>query len=145
MILFVPSALHRLTQIPIIQIPLNMMEQSIIARACLFWSKFYYCLFKPDKNRRTIWEIITSPVPPDVRKANKQSNRIPCLNATFGCFSSYQVQGAYAHLNKKHEKYLDEAVSATTTFIFYNDPLHLTVPYVYFLEILPEPPDGLIK
>ena len=91
MILFVLSALHRLNQIPIIKIPLNMMEQSIIGRACLFWTKFYYCLFKPDNNRRTIWEIITSPVPPDGRKSSKQSNRIPCLNATFSCFSSYQV------------------------------------------------------
>ena len=36
MIIFVLSALHRLTQIPIIQIPLNMMEKSIIGRACLF-------------------------------------------------------------------------------------------------------------
>ena len=70
-ILFVLSALHRLTQIPILQIPLNMMEQSIIGRACLFWPKFYYCLFKPYKNRLTIWEIITSPVPPDGRKASK--------------------------------------------------------------------------
>ena len=52
MILFVPSFLQTLTQIPIIQIVLNMMEQSIIGRACLFWPKFYYCLFKPDKNRK---------------------------------------------------------------------------------------------
>ena len=53
------------------------MEQSIIGRDCLFWPKFYYCLFKTDKNRWKIWEIISSPVPPDSRKASKQSNRIP--------------------------------------------------------------------
>ena len=94
MIIFVLSPLHRLTQIPIIQIPLNIIEQSIIGHACLFWPKFYYCLFKTDNNRRTIWEIITSLVPPDGRKASKQSNRIPCVNATLSCFSSYQVQGA---------------------------------------------------
>ena len=145
MILFVPSVLHRLTQIPIIQIPLNMMEQLIIGRACLFWPKFYYCLFKPDKNRQKIWEIITSPVPPDGRKASKQYNRIPCLNKTFSCFLSYQVQGEYAHLNQRHEKDLDEAVAAATTLVFYNDPLRLAVPYVYLLEMLLEPPDGLLK
>ena len=88
LILFVPSALHRLTQIPIIQVLLNMTEQSFIVRACLFWPKFYYCLFKPNKNIRTIREIITSPVLPDGRKASKKSNRIPCLNTTFSCFSS---------------------------------------------------------
>ena len=92
-IIFFLLALHRLTQIPIIQIPLNMMEQSIIGRACLFWTKFYYCLFKPDNNRRTIWEIITSPVLSYGRKSSKQSNIIPCLNKTIGCLSSYQDQG----------------------------------------------------
>ena len=54
MIIFVISDLQRLTQIPIIQIPLNMIYQSIIWRACLFWPKLYYCLFKSDKNRLTI-------------------------------------------------------------------------------------------
>ena len=118
LIIFVLSDLHRLTQIPIIQILLNMTEQSFIVRACLFWPNFYYCLFKPNKNRQTIWEIITSLVPPDIHKATEQSNRIPCLNATFSCFSSYQVQGAYAHLNQRHEKDLDEAVAAATTIVF---------------------------
>ena len=145
LILFVLSDLHILTQIPIIQILLNTMEQSIIARTCLLWPEFYYSLFKPDKNIRTIWEIITSPVPPDGRKASKQSNRIPCLNATFSCFSSYQVQGAYAHLNQRHEQDVDEAVAAPTTLVFYNDPLRLAVPYVYILEMLTEPSNGLLK
>ena len=67
------------------------------------------------------------------------------MNATLSCFSSYQVQGAYAHLNQRHEKDLDEAVSAATTLVYYNDPLRLAVPYVYLLEMLPESPDGLIK
>ena len=122
-----------------------MTEQSIIERACLFWPKFYYCLFKPDKNRKKIWEIITSLVPPDSRKPGEQSNRIPFLNAMFSCFSSYPVKGAYSHLNQRHEKDTDEAVAAATTLVFYNDPLCLAVPYVYLLKMLPEPPDGLLK
>ena len=122
-----------------------MMEQSIIARACLFWPMLYYCLFKPEENRQTIWDIITSPVPPAGRKASKQSNRIPFLNATFNCFSSYQVGGAYAHLNQRHEKDLDEAVAAATTLVYCNDPMRLAVSYLYPLEMLPEPPDGLLK
>ena len=61
------------------------------------------------------------------------------------CFSFYQVQGAYARLNQRQEKDLDEAVAAATTLIYYNDLLRLTFPYVYLLEMLPEPPDGLLK
>ena len=67
------------------------------------------------------------------------------MNAKFICFSSYQVQGAYTHLNQRHEKDLDEAVSAATTLVLYNDPLRLAVPYVYLLEMLPKPPNGLLK
>ena len=43
------------------------------------------------------------------------------------------------------KKDLDEAVAVATTLVFYNDPLCLAYPYVYLLEILPEPPDGLLK
>ena len=53
--------------------------------------------------------------------------------------------GAYAHLNQIHEKDLDEAVAAATTLVYYNDPLRLAAPYVYLLEMLPEPPNGLLK
>ena len=111
----------------------------------LFWPKFYYCLFKPDKNRRTIREIITFLVLPDGRKSSKQSNKILFLNTTFSCFSSYKVQGAYAHLNQRHEKDLDKAVAAANTLVYYNDPMRLAVPFVYLLEMLPDPPDGLLK
>ena len=144
-ILFVLSALHRLTQIQMIQIPLNMMQQSFLVHICLFWPRFYFCLFKPNENRRSIWEIITCPVPPEGRKASTQSNRIPCINSKYCCFSFYKVQGAYTHLNQKQKKDLDEKVAAETTLVFFDDPLHLAVPYVYFLEMLPEPPDGLLK
>ena len=137
LILFFLSDLHRLTQIPIIKISLNMIEQSFIMRACLLWPKFYYYLFKQNNNRRTIWEINTCLVPRDVRKAREQSNRIPCLKATFSCFLSYQVQGSYAHLNQRHE--------TACKISYYNDPLCLADPYVYLLEILPEPPNGLLK
>ena len=67
------------------------------------------------------------------------------MNATYSCFSSYPVQGGYAHLNQRHETYLNEAVAAATTLVYYNDPLRLAVPYLYLLEILPEPHDGLLK
>ena len=71
------------------------------------------------------------PVSPDGRKSSNQSNRIPCLNATSSFSSSYQVQGAYAHLNQRYEKDLDEAVAAATTLVYYNDPLRLAVSYIY--------------
>ena len=60
-------------------------------------------------------------------------------------FSSYQVQGAYVHLNQRHIKDLDEEVAAATTLVLYNDPLRLAVTYIYLSEMLPEPPDVLLK
>ena len=48
-------------------------------------------------------------------------------------------------LSLRHEKDLDDAVAAATTLVYYNDPLRLSVPYVYLLEMLPDPTDGLLK
>ena len=38
-----------------------------------------------------------------------------------------------------------EAVAAASAAVFYDDPLHLSIPYTFFLERLPEPPDGFLK
>ena len=40
---------------------------------------------------------------------------------------------------------MTEAVVAATVAVFYDDPLHLAIPYIYFMEILPDPPAGLLK
>ena len=40
---------------------------------------------------------------------------------------------------------MDEAVSAATVAVFYDDPLRLATPYTFSLKLLPEPPDGFIK
>ena len=90
-ILFAISALYGLTQIWTVKVALNLVQNLTIVRICLYWPKFYWSLFRPTPNRRSIWAIITRPVPPDGPKTNEQSNRIPCMNAKFCCFSFYQV------------------------------------------------------
>ena len=40
---------------------------------------------------------------------------------------------------------MDKAVASATATVFYDDPLHLEIPYTLLLERLLEPPDGLIK
>ena len=40
---------------------------------------------------------------------------------------------------------LEHAVSATTDIVFYDDPLYLEIPYILFLERLPDAPNGEIK
>ena len=144
-VLFTLSALDRLTQIWAVKVALNMAQNLTIVRICLYWPNFYWSLFRPKPNRRSIWAIITCPVPPDGPKANEQSNRIPCMNAKFCCFSFYQVQGTHAHLNQKTEKDLDRAVAAATAIVFYDDPLHLAVPCIYCLKMLPKPPNGVLR
>ena len=72
-------------------------------------------------------------------------NKIVCLNQNMHCYSHYQVQGAYAHLNQTICQDLHEALAAACTIKYYDDPLHLTVPYLFFIYLLPEPPDGLVK
>ena len=144
-ILFGLSALHRLTQTTILKAALNFVLQLSLVRLCLFWPRFYYSLFRFKPHRRSIWDIITNPLPPIKAKAKIPSLKIVCLNENRCCFSFYQTRGAYAHLNQRIEKDLDEAVADATVAVFHDDPLRLAIPYVYILERLPEPPDGYIK
>ena len=48
--------------------------------------------------------------------------------------SFYQVQGAYANLNQKQEKYLGVSVEAATLIIYYDDPLRLEIPYEFLVK-----------
>ena len=131
----------------IICIPANLFIQNPIVRLCTFWPKFYWSLFKPtlDKNRRSIWTIIWNPVPDFGPRPNQSRNRIVCSRDKYYCHSFYQVQGAYAHLNQRTEKDLDEAVQAASRIVYYDDPVRLAVPYEFLMARLPEPPDGLLK
>ena len=50
-------------------------------------------------------------------------NKIVYLNQNMHCYSHYQVQGVYAHLNQKMCQYLDEALAAGCAIRYYDDPL----------------------
>ena len=66
-VLFALKMTHRLVQIRPIQFALKMLIQSTLARICLFWPRFYYSLLYKKKGR-SLWEIITNPVPPNGKK-----------------------------------------------------------------------------
>ena len=101
--------------------------------------------FKTRRNRQYIWNIMNNRVPYGGTKACKPSNIIVCLNQKFCCFSFYQTQGFYAHLDQRSKKDLDEEVAAATTVVFYDDPLNLEILYTFFLERLLDPPDSFLK
>ena len=138
-LLFVLEKLHTLVRIPV-----NMFIQSLLYRTISYWPKFYWSLFKPKEGRRSIWKIITNPIP-DTGPRPKQPGRIVCLKDTYYCHSYYQTQGAYAHLNQKGDKDLEEAVEAASIVMYYDDPLRLSIPYEFLHKRLPKPPDGIIK
>ena len=72
-------------------------------------------------------------------------NTIVCLNQNMHCSSHYQVQGEYAHLNQKIYQDLEEALAAACAIRYYDDTLHLAVPYLFFMDLLPEPLDRFVK
>ena len=72
-------------------------------------------------------------------------NTIVCLNQNMHYYYHYQVQGVYGHLNQTICQDLDEALAAACAIRYYDDPLHMVVPYLFFLNLLPEPPDGFVK
>ena len=113
---------HNIVQIRPIQFVLNMLLQTTLARICLFWPRFYYSLLYK-KRGRSIWNIITNPVPPDGKKVGGPVKMV-CLNENLYCHSFYQVRGAFAHLNQTGEPDLDEAIAEATQLVYYDDPLH---------------------
>ena len=143
--LFALSGLHSLVQIPIFQNVLNLVLQFSLVRICLYWPRFYFSILRSKENQCSIWVIITKPVPPDGHNASKPSNKITFLNQNICCFSYYQVRGAHTHLNQSWEKDLDKAAAAATTLVYYENPLYLEISYMSFLELFPEPPDGMLN
>ena len=129
----------------LVHLPANLIHQHLITRLITFWPKFYWSLFRSKSNRRSIWNIICHPVPDLGPKTKNISTRMVCLRDRYYCHSFYRVQGVYAHLNQSNEKDLDEAIQTATAIIYYDDPLHLAIPYEFLLERLPEPPDGITK
>ena len=129
----------------IVCIQINMLVQIHIFRICIFLLYFYWSLFKPKDNIRSVWDIIKNPVPPTRTKADISSGRIVFLCYRYYCHSFYQVQGAYAHLNQKREKDLDKAVRPATRIVYYDEPLHLAITYEFLVKIFPEPLDGMLK
>ena len=113
-ILFALRWLHFLARIPV-----NFVLQNPISQVLLYWPKFYWHLFEPDPTRRSIWTIVTNPIPAEGPKAQRARHSIPCLNSKYYCHSFFQVHGAYAHLHQKHSAYLFRNDSRNI-FIRYN-------------------------
>ena len=137
MLLIILIGIHHL-----VRIPLAIIMSTALWQLVSYWPKFYWNLFKPDPNRRSIWTIITNPVPPDGPKS-KPSGMV-CLNAKYYCHSYYQVHGAYANLHQRQEHDLDAATQAASSMYIYEDPLLLSVPYEYLFKQLPDPPEGIL-
>ena len=148
LILFTLSSLYRLVHIRPIQFTLNFFQQSSVVYTILFWPRFYYSEIETKEKRRSLWEILKNPEPPNGPKPDKRvvtvwqlgvpyhfmRNKIVCFNQNVHCYSHYQVQGEYAHLNQMICQDLDEALAAACTIKYYDDPLHLAVPYLFFIN-----------
>ena len=93
------SILHIMIQFKVIQVPLNMILQLPLYCAILFWSKFYYRLFKYKEVKSSFWITVTNWLGAEYRRPVRQSNQITCLNVRYYCHSYYQAKGAYDHLH----------------------------------------------
>ena len=139
LILFTLSALYCLVQIRPIQFTLSFLQQSSVVYTILFWPRFYYLIIKTKEKNRYLWEILKNPMPPNGPKYDKRvvtvwqqggsdhlmRNKIVCLNKNMHCYSHYQVQGVYVHLNQNICHDLDEALAAACAIRYYDDTLHI--------------------
>ena len=138
-ILWMLSGLHYVIQFRIIQISLNVVFHSTPMKAILFWPRFYYSLFEPKEGRRTILNILANTNDTGGGRLTLSFNRITCLNEKYNCYSFYQTRGEYTHLHQADDKEREDAIEKATAVVYYDDPLHLAVPYTFYLGCLPEP------
>lgn len=121
----------------------------------LFWPKFYRdILLGPG---RSIFAILCDPqyteddetnqasqVPRETKRKFLQKGRVKIqpTHAQHYLHSSYQVEGAWSHLATSGNKYLTSATEKTTTILYCDDPLRLSVIYEYVAMRIPELPDN---
>ena len=100
-----------------------------------FWPRFYWRLFRPSAKGRLEWSILTDPED-QFSDSRKLKNLNPAgwirpLWSKYMVFLTYQVHGAYAHLNQNQNKEVAESLveSAGPALPRAWDPLQLAIPY----------------
>ena len=123
--------------------------------AILWWPKFYWNILR-DPDGRSLWSMFTNP---HFRGRYKHSKarisrhtkrqfiakgkvKIQPTHARQNVYSSYQVHGAFAHVGQNENQKVLQTTAAASKDIYFDDPLRLSVPYQYFWERIPEPPDN---
>ena len=61
----------------IVNTPLNILGQTQLCYILGYWPRFYWSLLKTQGNRRSIWTIISRPVPNEGPRLKREG--IPCL------------------------------------------------------------------
>jgi len=148
---YVAFLLHRLAMLVIYW--LHVLFGWILAPAYYFWlvisfwPRFYWQLFHPSAKGRSVWSILTDPED-QFSVSCKLKNLNPAgwirpLWSKYMVFSTYQVDGAYAHLNQNQNKEVAESLieSAGPALPRAWDPLRLAIPYEYLSARLFQPHD----
>jgi hypothetical protein len=79
-----------------------------------FWLQFYWRLFRPSAKGHSVWSILTDPedqfsISCKLKNLNL-AGWIRHLWSKYMVFSTYQVHGAYAHLNQNQNKEVAESL-----------------------------------
>ena len=143
----------------ILQMPFQFLN--VVYSTLVFWPKFYWTLLGPYSDGRSIWAILCNPggdSSPSKRAKeyfDEQEKLASCYislrptNAKFNVFTSYQVDGAHAHLasrlNSQVRDGLLSAIDSATVFPYFDDPFRLSVAYAYVAKHIKEPPDCLLQ
>ena len=107
-----------------------------------FWPKLYWNILKPEKGKRSLFQMLTNPhsrcktwwcwgsSPPDSKRQQRRKiqarQKIRPLWARLNVWSQYQVQGTYAHLMQRGNGELMDALEGIEVpKEHFDDPLRL--------------------
>ena len=112
-----------------------------------FWPQFYWRLFCLSAKGCLVWSFLTNPKD-QFSISCKLNNLNPArwirpLWSKYMIFSTYQVHGAYVHLNQNQNKEVAESLIESAGLVLPRawDPLRLTIPYEFLSARLFKPPD----
>ncbi len=115
----------------------------------MFWPWLYCNLFGTHSTKCLILIILFDPEGGGISNQSQLRNAIYNINCIcplllkLNVFSTYQDNGAYAHLHHSSAEYVSllikEASGLSLPKIW--GPLHLTIPYHHFSQVLFKPPD----
>ena len=129
-----------------------------LSNIILWWTKLYWKIIR-DQKGRSLCQMISNPgflgrskqsrnyISRNTKRKSiaKGKTKIQTTCSSIVIYSSYKVDGTYAHIHQTSNQEVAEAISIASNIIYFDDTFHLLVPYEFLSKRFPEPPEFVFE